>query len=179
MKILRVWLLASVVGLAGAISAAAQQATSPAPSPEAIAVAKELIAITAPDDMLQDMNNKMLAQFWPAMEQAMKPQFSKFDAATAAELNAEVRAEFEKLMTAQMAELMDAMPAVYARYLTVDEMRQIVAFYRTPAGVKTLKVMPEIMGETMGKFAPRFPDMMQRLYVAFDGILQKHGVRPK
>jgi hypothetical protein len=71
------------------------------------------------------------------------------------------------------------MPAVYARYLTVDEMREIAAFYRTPTGAKTLRVMPEMMSEAMGQFAPHFQDMMQRLQVALEGILRKHGLGPK
>jgi hypothetical protein len=175
MKVLRALLLASAVGMSSAIPAAAQAA---APTPEAIEEAKKLIAIVSPD-MIKDMNSKMLAQLWPAMEQALQPVSSKLDAAATAELNAEVRAEFEKLMTAHLTELTNAMPAVYARYLTVDEMREIVAFYRTPTGAKTLKVMPEIMGETMGKFAPHFQDTMQRLQVALDGILQKYSHGPK
>jgi hypothetical protein len=116
----------------------------------------------------------MLDQLWPVMEDALRPVSSRLNEADAAALNAEVRAEFEKLMTAQFAELMDAMPAVYARYLTVDEMREIVAFYRTPTGAKTLKVMPEIMGETMGKFTPHFQDMMQRLYASLGRIVEKY-----
>jgi hypothetical protein len=176
MKILRALLLASAVGMSSVIPTAAQQAA--APSAEAIAEAKKLIAIISPD-MIKDMNSKMLAQLWPAMEQALQPATSKLDAAATAELNAEVRAEFEKLMTAQLTELMDAMPAVYARHLTVDEMRDIAAFYRTPTGAKTLKVIPEIMGETMQQFAPHFQDTMQRLQVALEGILQKHGLGPK
>jgi hypothetical protein len=175
MKILRALLLASAVGMSSVIPAAAQQA---APSPEAIDEAKKLIAIVSPD-MIKDMHSKMLAQLWPAMEQALRPVSSNLDASATAELNAEVRAEFEKLMTAQLVELMDAMPAVYARYLTVDEMREVAAFYRTPTGAKTLKVMPEIRGETMGKFAPHFQDAMLRLYVTLDGILQKYSNSPK
>jgi uncharacterized protein len=176
MKILRALLLASAVGMSSAMPAAAQQAA--APSAEAIEEAKRLIAIVSPD-MIKDMNSKMLAQLWPAMEQALQPVSSTLDAAATAELNAEVRAEFEKLMTAQLTEFTEVMPAVYAHYLTADEMREIIAFYRTPTGAKTLKVMPEIMGETMGKFAPHFQDTMQRLQVSLEGILQKHGLGPK
>jgi uncharacterized protein len=176
MKILRALLLASAVGMSSDIPALAQQAA--APSQEAIDEAKKLVAIMSPD-MIKDMNGKMLAQLWPAMEQALQPVSSKLDAAATAEMNAEVRAEFERLMTAQLTELMDAIPAVYARYLTVDEMREIVAFYRTPTGAKVVKVMPEIMGETMQNFAPHVQEAMQRLQVALDGILQKysHGLK--
>jgi hypothetical protein len=178
MKILRAVLLASAVGIGAIIPAAAQQAAAPAPSPEAIAAAKELIAIMSPD-MIKDMNNKMFAQMWPGMEQALRTQFSTLDAATAEEVKTEIRAALEKEMITEMTALMDTMPAVYAKYLTVDEMRSIQAFYRTPAGAKVLKVMPEIMGEAMSGFGPRLQGMVQRINVAVLGVLQKHGLGPK
>jgi hypothetical protein len=58
-------------------------------------------------------------------------------------------------------------------------MRAIQAFYRTPAGAKTLKVMPDIMGEAMSGFGPRLLGMMQRITVAVMGMLQNHGAGPK
>jgi uncharacterized protein len=177
MKIVRAVLLASAVGLSAVIPAAAQQA-APAPSPEAIQAAKELIAIMSPD-MIKDMNTKMFAQVWPAMEQGLKAQFSSLDAAAMNELKSEIHAVMEKEMVTEMTALMDTMPAVYAKYLTVDDMRAIQAFYRTPVGAKTLKVMPEIMGEAMSGFGPRAQGMMQRMNVAVLGVLQKHNLGPK
>ena len=176
MKILRALLMATAVGMSGVIPAAAQQAA--APSPEAIEEAKKLIAIMSPD-MIKDMNTKIFAQMWPMMEQALRSQFSTLDAATADGIKAEIRATLEKELVTEVNSLMESMPPVYARYLTVDEMRDIQAFYRTPAGAKALKVMPEIMGETMGNLGPRMQGMMQRINTAVVGILQKHGLGPK
>jgi hypothetical protein len=173
MNILRVLLLASAVGLGGVMPAASQGANPPAaaaPSAEAIAVAKELIAMVS-GDMIGDLTGKMVAQAWPTMEQALKAQFPKLDAATGAEL----RAEFEKQMSANVAEALIDAPTIYARHLSVAEMRDIQAFYRTPTGAKALKVMPEITAETMGQFFPRMQGMMQRVNTALTGILEKHG----
>jgi hypothetical protein len=170
MKILRVWLLASAVAMSGVISAAAQQATAPAPSPEAVAVAKEVMALLS-GDMIADITSKIVAQIWPSMEAAMRTQYPKLDAATSAEL----RAEFEKQVAADMTQSMIDAPAIYARYLTVAEMRDIQAFYRTPTGAKTLKVMPQITAEVMGNLAPRMQGMMERVNIALTGVLQKHG----
>jgi uncharacterized protein len=176
MKILRVLLLASAAVMSAVITAAAQQSATP--SPEAIAAAKQLVAVMSPD-MIKDMNNKIFAQMWPAMENALQSQFSKLDAATAAQMKTEIRAEVEKEVLNEVTGLMDIMPPIYARYLTVNEMRDIQAFYRTPAGAKTLKVMPEIMGEAMGGFGPRLQGMVQRINVAITDILQKHGTGSK
>jgi hypothetical protein len=39
--------------------------------------------------------------------------------------------------------------AIYARNFSADEMRQMVAFYRSPVGAKMLATMPKLMQESM------------------------------
>src|SRR5258708_22258086 len=104
MKIMRGLLLASAVGLGGAIPAAAQQAA--APSPEAIEEAKKLIAVMSPD-MIKDMNTKIFAQMWPTMEQALRSQFSKLEPAAAEEIKTEIRGTLEKELVAEVTGLME------------------------------------------------------------------------
>jgi hypothetical protein len=178
MNILRTVLLASAIGLGGVLPAASQGANSPAPaaapSAEAIAVAKELVALMS-GDMISDLTGKMVAQAWPTLERSLRAQYPQLDAATGAEL----RAEFEKQMAANVAESMNEAPGIYARYLTVPEMREIQAFYRTPSGAKTLKLMPQITSEVMGQFFPRIQGMMERINTALAAILQKHGYTTK
>jgi len=169
MKILRVLLLASAVGTGSIVSVAAQQPATP--SPETLAVAKELVAMMT-GDIVNDMATKTSAQAWPTIEQGMRRQYPQIDAATLAEL----RAEFEKQMLSSVNEGMNEAPAIYARYLTVQEMRDIQVFYRTPTGAKMLKLMPQIMGEVMANLAPRMQGNMQRIGVAFTEILKKHGL---
>lgn len=175
MKIMRALLLASAVAMSVAPAVTAQEA---APSPEALDEAKKLISIMSPD-MMKDMHTKMFAQIWPAMEKALRTQLVTLDAAAADTITLEIRATFENEMNAEIAALMATMPAAYARYLTASEMRDIEIFYRTPSGAKTLKVMPQMMGEMMGNLAPRLQGMIQRVNVAVIGILEKHGLRPK
>jgi uncharacterized protein len=171
-KFLRVLLLASVASMSGIIVAAAQQAAAPAaPSPEALAAAKELVALLS-GDVVNDLAGKVIAQAWPGIEQGLRGRYAQIDDATIAEL----RAEFEKQTADSMTEHMNEAPAIYARYLTVQEMRDIQAFYHTPTGAKTLKLMPQIMGEVMANLGPRMQGMMQRINVSFIGILQKHGL---
>jgi len=142
MNTMRAVLLAAAIGLSSVLPAAAQGAnTAPpaTPSAEAIAVAKELLALVS-GDMISDLTSKMVAQMWPTLEQSLRTKYPTLDAATGAEL----RAEFEKQIAANVAETMKDAPAIYARYLTVPEMREIQAFYRTPTGAKALKLMPQI-----------------------------------
>ncbi|HSV22506.1 MAG TPA: DUF2059 domain-containing protein [Xanthobacteraceae bacterium] len=174
MNVLRVVLLASALGLGGIVAAASQGAntTAPAaaPSAEAIAVAKELMALVS-GDMIGDLTGKMVAQAWPTVEQSLRTQYPQLDAATSGEL----RTEFEKQIAANVAKAMNDAPAIYARYMTIAEMRDIQAFYRTPTGAKTLKLMPQINSEVMGQFFPRIQSMMVRVNSALVDILQKHG----
>jgi uncharacterized protein len=169
MKIPRILLLASAVGTGSIVSVAAQQPA--APSPETLAVAKELVALMT-GDMVNDMARKTSAQSWPSIEQGLRRQYPQIDAATIADL----RAEFEKVMLNSVTEGMNDAPIVYARYLTVQEMRDIQVFYRTPTGAKMLKLTPQIMGEVMANLAPRMQGNMQRINVAFTDILKKHGL---
>jgi uncharacterized protein len=166
----RALLLASAAGMSSGIPAAAQQAA--APSPEAIEEAKKLIAILEPD-MIKGVNaNAIFPEIGVTMME-VRARFPTLDAATAGAIQAEIRAALVKELTDEVTALM---PAVYARYLTADEMREIVAFYLTPAGAKSLNVMPEIMGEMTRNLIPRMPGMTTRIKVAITGILQKHGL---
>jgi hypothetical protein len=45
--------------------------------------------------------------------------------------------------------LHDAQVGLYARYFTEDELQGLVAFYDSPAGKKTVEVMPRLMSDAM------------------------------
>ena len=42
----------------------------------------------------------------------------------------------------------NALVSVYSKHFTADELRDLVAFYRTETGRKTIEVMPSILAET-------------------------------
>jgi hypothetical protein len=52
-------------------------------------------------------------------------------------------------------------------------MREIMAFYRTPTGAKTLKVFPQMTAEVMALIMPRMGAMQQELMTAIQAIMQK------
>lgn len=64
-------------------------------------------------------------------------------------------------------EMIEAIVPVYARHYTIEEMRQLATFYKTPVGVKSLRLMPQLMAEGMqlGQqiIAPRMNKLMQEL----------------
>ena len=50
---------------------------------------------------------------------------------------------------ARVGELLDAMAEVYAAHFTVEEMRELQAWQRTPVGLKALGVAPRIATESL------------------------------
>ncbi|MDN4059400.1 DUF2059 domain-containing protein [Massilia sp. YIM B02769] len=66
-----------------------------------------------------------------------------------------------------MEEMLDALVPIYARTYTLDEVRQMSAFYQSPVGQKMLATTPQLMGEGMAIsnqiMAPRINKLMQSL----------------
>jgi hypothetical protein len=151
------------------VTTAAAQTPPATASPEALAAAKELMAIMSPD-MVRQMMQGMVAQMWPQLEMSFGP---KIDAAT----NAELRTEFERTLQEWMADTMKDMPPIYARYFTAAELRELAAFYKTPVGAKALSSMPRVMADFMAIMLPRMTAFQQQLQGRLQAVLQKHGVQ--
>ncbi|OGR38231.1 MAG: hypothetical protein A2051_05350 [Desulfovibrionales bacterium GWA2_65_9] len=75
--------------------------------------------------------------------------------------------------------IMDMIVTIYAKHLTHQDIRDILVFYETPVGKKTIRIMPQVMQETIQeseKLAKSFgPEMEQRIRVA----LKREGVQLK
>jgi uncharacterized protein len=148
-------------------TASAQTQPQAAPSPEALAAAKDLMAVMSPD---RQMMQAMFAQMWPQVERSLG---TRIDAATSAEL----RAEFERTLQKYVVDSLQDMPAIYARYFTADELRELAGFYKTPIGAKQLSVMPKINAELSGTMLPRMNAFQQELQGRMQEILRKHGIQ--
>jgi len=138
-------------------------------SPEALAVARDLSAIMTGDTMTQ-ITAAMTAQIWPSIERTFG---TKVDAATLAEL----RAEFEKTVSSFTADVMKDAPAIYAKHFTAQELRDMVAFYKSPTGVKALHEMPKVMADVGTEMAPRMQAFQGHLNTRVRAILEKHGYK--
>ena len=91
------------------------------------------------------MKSAIAANFWPEIEASVRKQYPKIDDQTLAEL----RVEYERVMSDAAAFALGEAPVIYARHFTVGELKEITAFYRTPAGAKALTVMPKAMAEVL------------------------------
>ncbi len=90
---------------------------------------------------------------------------------------AEVRTEFERTLTSFTGEMMKDAPAIYAQHFGVDELRDMIAFYKIPTGVKALRVMPKIMADVTTQMVPRMQTFQRDLNARVEAVMQKHGYK--
>lgn len=128
-------LLASLV-----LSSSAFAQPAPNPSPEAMAVARDLIVTMKVDQQFKNLFPVLMRTFKPAIVQN-RPEVEK-------DFNLLMPAMIE-MVNARSGELIDAMAIVYANVLTVDELRTVIAFYKTPAGQKIISKTPELTQQSM------------------------------
>ena len=115
-------------------------AQTPTPPPEAMAAARELVVAAQAANNLKTLLPLIMQQLKPAIVQG----------------RAEVGRDYDALMPqllqgvlARTDTFVDGLAIVYARNLTIDEMKQLADFYRSPVGQTFLKKMPVIVQESM------------------------------
>jgi hypothetical protein len=136
-----------------------------AASPEALQVAKELVSLFG------DVGAQPAARYWPFLEQSLRAGNTKLDQDTLAEL----RREFEQRQANFAGQFAKEVPAIYARYYTADEMREIIAFYRTPTGTKMRAIASRIDGDIAALTSSDLPALESQLVQSFNAILRQHG----
>ena len=129
------FVLAAIVLLAFGRPAAAQTA-----APDATAAANELVEAMRATDQLKVLMPMLMQQLKPAITQGRPEVERDYDAMVPQMLAA---------ADARMGEFTGAIAVIYASHFTVDELRQLTAFYRGPVGQKFLQVMPRIMQDSM------------------------------
>lgn len=58
-----------------------------------------------------------------------------------------VREEYEAVLDEHSDALMQKFYPIYLKYFTIDEMRALTEFYRSPVGVKAVRLLPTLMQE--------------------------------
>jgi uncharacterized protein len=170
MKILRTLVFTAAMGALGIQCGGAPAVAQSSASQEALQAATNLVSIVS-GSMVSDVITRTTSQVWPRIESAVRTQNPKIDAATIAQL----RQQFERLIVSSISDVMKEAPAIYMRYFTAQEMRDIVAFYRTPTGAKALKVMPQASADLLASMTPRLQGLEEKVNLAFLNILQQRG----
>jgi hypothetical protein len=99
----------------------------------------ELMQLTESEKMIDQMLTLTVLGMMQALQSA-RPDIpaDAFDTAEGAAIT---------VMVDHQGEFLDAMVEIYARHFTVDEIRELNVFYRSPLGRKVIRKMPETMAE--------------------------------
>jgi len=122
-------------------------------------------------DFVTQLMTQLGNAVWPRVESQAKAH--NIDEATLAEL----RKEFDRIEIENVNLMMQQAPPVYARYFTADELNQLAAFYQTPVGQKSIKVLPQVMGEFFAKVSPMVQNVESEVQTSFRTILAAHGYK--
>lgn len=113
---------------------------APAQSPDAVAVAKELMAVMHSADNFKTMMPSIMQALKPAVVQGRPEVARDYDALIPKLLDA---------MNSRLEEMIDKIAGIYARKFSAAELRAVADFYRGPTGQKFVQQLPSIMQESM------------------------------
>ncbi|AXK80627.1 DUF2059 domain-containing protein [Pseudolabrys taiwanensis] len=142
--------------LALSLSCASSAFAQPQPSAAAMATAKELITVTGANTIF----NPLIAG---VVEQA-KVLYLQQDPALAKDLN-EIAANLRTQLAPRFTELNDEVARLYTTDFTEQELKDILAFYKSPAGQKLLEQQPKVIDNSM-KFAQTWANKLSDEVVA-------------
>jgi hypothetical protein len=122
--------------------AAAWPAVAPAQAPDAArrAAAKEMMQVAGAASQFE--------QVMPLMAGQLSETFKNLAPDKAAEIDDVLRQLMPRFMH-RKNELLDQIAGLYAAELDLDELKGIVAFYKSPAGAKFASVQPGILRQSM------------------------------
>lgn len=92
---------------------------------------KELMTITGAENLTQQILNQSIT--------SMKAQFPQVPQVFWNEFSAGVTAD----------QLINRLMPIYDKYLTDEDIKQLIAFYRTPVGKKIISVSPQIASDSL------------------------------
>jgi hypothetical protein len=160
--------LALVAALALGCIAFADAARAQTPSPGALAAAKELVTLKGGVAMFEPLI--------PGVIESAKGQFIPTHPALAGPLN-EVAAQLHKEYGPKRNELLDIVAKTYAKHFTEAELKDIVAFYKTPAGKKMVAQEPAAIKDSLDAAQQWANDFSDTVLQRFRTEMQKKGFK--
>jgi hypothetical protein len=130
-------------GLAIFLAAASPAAYAQQATPGGIATAKELISITGSMNIFQPLI--------PGVIEQAKLLFLQQDPGLAKDLN-EIATKMRQELAPRLNEIDEQVARLYATHFTEAELKEILAFYKSPTGKKMISQQPIVVDTSM-KFA--------------------------
>ena len=126
---------------------------------EAEDVALKMMEVTGSIKALQQMMGQLLQGILPLLKKA-HPDVSDKDATIIVE-------ELSAILDEEAPELINATIPIYTKYLTVEDMKAVIAFYKSPAGINFITLLPEMTleGNIVGQeyFKTNIPSILKQL----------------
>ena len=156
------------LGAIGALAFALAVACMPlaaAADDDARAAAQELVDFTM-KRMLEDTFMRMTEAMWPQVQSALPKTLDE-------KAVAGFRADYEQIVRRHVLESMKSAPDIYAQHFTADELRQLLAFYKTPLGNKMLSETPKVMAEYTNKaLLPQIAPMQMEVQARVQALIK-------
>jgi hypothetical protein len=135
-------------------------AQTPAPTPTAVAAAKELISLKGGASMFDPLI--------PGVIESAKNAYLPTNPQLGQPLN-EVAAQLRKEYDSKRAEILNQVAIIYAQHFTEQELKDVVAFYRTPVGKKMILEEPLALDQSLKAaqtWATQFSDVVMERFRA-------------
>jgi len=139
-----------------------------AQTPASLAAAKELISLKGGVAMFDPLI--------PGVIESAKSQLVPTNPQLAGPLN-EVATQLHKEYAPKRAELLDIVAKTYAQHFTEQELKDIVAFYRTPSGKKMIAQEPAAIKESLDAAQQWANDFSDVVLQRFRAEMQKKGFK--
>ena len=122
------------------VCCAGTASAQPAPSPAAVAMAKEVIVLKGASSLWDPIV--------PGVVEQAKNTFLQMNPMLSRDLN-EVSARLRSELAPRQAELTDEIARLYATRFTEAELKEVLAFYKTAVGRKVITEEPKVLDTSM------------------------------
>jgi uncharacterized protein len=123
-------------------------------------VTMQLVKLVTPPETYQAMTEQMTKQMIASMQQSG----AKFPP------DAESKLKQAVMEALPYDDITSWTVEIYVTRFTTDEIKQLIAFYQTPIGRKSARLLPELSGEVGKKMGPvitqRLPEAMKKVGLA-------------
>jgi hypothetical protein len=148
------------------MSLCASAAQAQAPTPAALATARELIQTKGGSAMFDPVIVSMVEQTKGALLQT-NPQLAK-------DLN-DVAVQLRTEFAARKSELLDHTAKLYADRFSEQELKDLLAFYKSPLGKKMTTIEPQVLDETFNYIQQWGQRTSEEVMTRFRAEMKKKG----
>ena len=148
---------------AGTVGTAAQ---AQQPTPAAIAVAKELVEIKGASAMFEPVINGVV--------ETVKNNFLQTNTTLTKDLN-EVAAQLRTEFAPRRAEALNDFATLYAQRFSEAELKEVLAFYKTPTGKKFVTEEPLVIDQGLQRAQAWSQKLAEQVLSRFRAEMKKRG----